>query len=229
MKNIRSDLKIIVVGNTNTGKTSFVNKWTKNQFSESYKATIVSEFGYKIFEKNGKIYRIQIWDLAGQDKSTTMTRVFCKDSHGVVVLCDVTDKISLDATIKWKKSIDDSVTFFDGSPLPMMIIQNKIDLLGSESNDGNYNELISENLELLKDFSEKNGFVMHNQTSVKKGLNINESMDEFLGFIIEKTENLNSKYRKESFLSNSEDKNSIILGESKVGKSKSKDSKCCGE
>jgi small GTP-binding protein len=64
-KNYRNDLKIIVVGNSGTGKTSFVNKWTKNTFSDAYKATIVSEFGYKIFEHKGKFYRIQLWDLAG--------------------------------------------------------------------------------------------------------------------------------------------------------------------
>jgi GTPase SAR1 family protein len=44
----RSDLKIIVIGTSGTGKTSFVNKWTKNIFSDTYKATIVSEFGFKI-------------------------------------------------------------------------------------------------------------------------------------------------------------------------------------
>jgi small GTP-binding protein len=69
-KNFRNDLKIIVVGNSGTGKTSFVNKWTKNTFSEHYKATIVSEFGYKIFELNGKFYRIQLWDLAGKERTT---------------------------------------------------------------------------------------------------------------------------------------------------------------
>ena len=37
----RSDLKIIVIGTSGTGKTSFVNKWTKNIFSDTYKATIV--------------------------------------------------------------------------------------------------------------------------------------------------------------------------------------------
>jgi len=66
-KNIKNDFKIIVIGNSGTGKTSFVHKWTKNTFSETYKATIVSEFGYKIFELDGKYYRIQIWDLAGKD------------------------------------------------------------------------------------------------------------------------------------------------------------------
>ena len=68
IKNCRSDLKIIVVGNSGTGKTSFVNKWTKNIFTDSYRATIVSEFGYKIFEYKGKFYRIQLWDIAGLNK-----------------------------------------------------------------------------------------------------------------------------------------------------------------
>ena len=87
---IRNDLKIIVIGSSGAGKTSFVNKWTKNVFPEDYKATVVSEFGFKIFEHEGKLYRIQIWDLAGQDKNTTVTKIFAKDSHGCVIITDVT-------------------------------------------------------------------------------------------------------------------------------------------
>lgn len=94
-KNYRSDMKIIVVGNSGTGKTSFVNKWTRGAFSDNYKATIVSEFGYKIFEYKSRFYRIQLWDLAGQDKSICITKIFCKDAHGCVVLADVTNKTSL--------------------------------------------------------------------------------------------------------------------------------------
>ena len=86
----RSDLKIIVVGSSGTGKTSFVNKWTKNMFSDTYKATVVSEFGFKIFENEGKLYRIQLWDLAGQDKNTNITKIFAKDSHGCIFLSDCT-------------------------------------------------------------------------------------------------------------------------------------------
>ena len=87
----RSDLKIIVIGTSGTGKTSFVNKWTKNIFSDTYKATIVSEFGFKIFEENGKLYRIQLWDLAGQDKNAMVTKIFAKDAHGCVVMSDATN------------------------------------------------------------------------------------------------------------------------------------------
>ena len=35
-KTAKNELKIIVVGNSGTGKTSFVNKWTKNIFNENY-------------------------------------------------------------------------------------------------------------------------------------------------------------------------------------------------
>ena len=87
----RSDLKIIVIGNSGTGKTSFVNRWTKNIFSDTYKATIVSEFGFKIFEADGKLYRIQLWDLAGQDKNAMVTKIFAKDSHGCIVMADATN------------------------------------------------------------------------------------------------------------------------------------------
>ena len=64
-KNIKSDFKIIVIGGAGVGKTSFVNRWNKNIFLDDYKSTIVSEFKFKILELNGKIYRIQLWDLAG--------------------------------------------------------------------------------------------------------------------------------------------------------------------
>ena len=91
MASFRSDLKIIVIGTSGTGKTSFVNKWTKNIFNDTYKATIVSEFGFKVFEDNGKFYRIQLWDLAGQDKNAMVTKIFAKDAHGCVVMSDATN------------------------------------------------------------------------------------------------------------------------------------------
>lgn len=96
MSTFRSDLKIIVIGSSGTGKTSYVNKWTKNIFKEEYQATIVSEFGFKIFEYEGKLYRIQLWDLAGEDKNSTVTKIFAKDSHGCIIVTDVTKESNLE-------------------------------------------------------------------------------------------------------------------------------------
>ena len=87
----RADLKIIVIGPSGTGKTSFINKWIKNSFSDTYKATLFPEFGFKIFEDNGNIYRIQLWDLVGQDRSPAITKIFAKDAHGCIVMSDATN------------------------------------------------------------------------------------------------------------------------------------------
>ena len=86
MANFRSDLKIIVIGTSKTGKTSFVNKWIKNEFNDIYKPTIVSEFGFKIFVDEGKIYRIQLWDLNTQE-----VKLYVKDVHGCVIMTDATN------------------------------------------------------------------------------------------------------------------------------------------
>ena len=93
MSGFRSDLKIIVIGTSGTGKTSLVNKWTKNIFSEVYKATNISEFGFKIFEKDDKLYRIQAWDLCGCDKNPMVIKIFSKDdAHGCIIMSDATNK-----------------------------------------------------------------------------------------------------------------------------------------
>ena len=91
MSETNNDIKIIVIGKSGSGKTSFVNKWTKNTFNDSSKSTIGSEFVYKIFENHGTIYNVQLWDIAGQDKNIMVTKYFARDSHGCIIMSDATD------------------------------------------------------------------------------------------------------------------------------------------
>ena len=113
-QNIRKDLKILVVGSSGTGKTSFVKRWTKDEFKEGYQTTIVSEFGFKIHESKGNCYRIQLWDIGGQDKSPSMAKIFSRDSHGCVVICDATNPKTLEETVTCQKLLCDEEKFLDG-------------------------------------------------------------------------------------------------------------------
>ena len=176
-KEINNELKIIVIGNSNTGKTSFVNKWTKGIFSEAYKATVVSEFSFKVFQHKDKLYRIQLWDLAGQDKNTHITKIFSKNSHGCIVLCDITNKETLNDTLKWKESVDENTRFMDGEILPSVLVQNKIDLVEE-------NELKDE--EEIKKFAEENKFIGYFRTSVKMGVGVDECMEFLITNILER-------------------------------------------
>lgn len=197
LKTGKNELKIIVVGNSGTGKTSFVNKWTKDTFTDKYKATIVSEFSHKVFDYKGKTYKIQLWDLAGQDQNTCITKIFSKDSHGCIVLSDVQNKASLEECVKWKGSVDDSTKFIDGDYLPSVLVRNKIDLLEGDLDDE----------EQVKQFAEENKFLNVFKTSAKMGIGINECMEFLITNIIERLE----KCAASGKLEQKEDRASIVL------------------
>ena len=216
-KNTKNELKIIVIGNSNTGKTSFVNKWTKGTFTDFYKATVVSEFSYKIFQYKEKFYRIQLWDLAGQDQNTHITKIFSKNSHGCVVLCDITNKDSLNDTLKWKESVDESARFLDGGFLPSVLVQNKIDLVEED---------IVKNEEEIKKFAEDNKFINYFRTSAKMGVGIDECMEFLITHILDKIE----KCAKEGNNNPLEkDRKSLVLEHKKVNEAGNKNlgGTCC--
>ena len=181
-KSTKNELKIIVVGNSGTGKTSFVNKWIKDSFDENYKATIVSEFSYKIYDYKDKSYKIQLWDLAGMDQNICITKIFSKDSHGSIVLSDITNEKTLNECIKWKNAVDETTKFLDGTNIPAILIRNKIDLLENENNN--------DDEEKMKEFCEKHSFLRCFKTSAKTGTNIDESMNFLISTIIDKIEKL---------------------------------------
>ena len=90
----KMDLKIIILGNSGTGKTSLCKKWIGEE-RESIKPTIITEYSSKIYVYNDKAYRIQLWDIGGQDRSNTIGKVFSKDSHGCILVSDVIIIINL--------------------------------------------------------------------------------------------------------------------------------------
>ena len=126
-----STIKIIVVGNSYTGKTSFVNRWTRGHFSNSYKTTIMSEFGYKRISIDDCVYQVQLWDIAGMDRHASVAHLFLKDTAGVIVLSAVNDDDTLYDTLKWKEEIYSKVN--EKETCPMILVQNKSDLIKEEN------------------------------------------------------------------------------------------------
>ena len=188
-----------MVGNSGTGKTSFVRKWIKNAFDENYKATIVSEFQYKIVEYKRKYYKIQLWDLAGQDLNSCITKIFARNSHGCIVFTDITDEKSLNESIKWKNSVDDISKFIDGDFLPSVLVQNKIDCI-DESEYNIFDDRIN-------DFCNRGLYVHSFKTSAKLGINIEECMIYLINHIICRMD----KFSKDKSIFDKERKSIVLL------------------
>ena len=178
---IRANLKLLVIGSSGTGKTSLVQRWTKNEFSGDHRPSIVSEFGFKLFEYKNKQYRIQLWDIGGQDKSPSMMNIFAKDTYGCLVLSDCTDQKTLDDCLEWKNAMSEESEFPDGKNIPFVLVQNKIDLIKDKSEL----EEIENN---TKKFVENNQFTSYYMVSVKENIKVNELMKFLIGNIIDRLE-----------------------------------------
>ena len=181
-------IKIIIIGNSGSGKTSFCNRWIKGTFSEKYKATILTDFSEKIHTYNNKEYKISLWDLAGQDRNIQTTKILTKNALCCLVFCDITNIKTRNDTLKWKCSVDENSTFLNTeNKIPCFLIENKIDLV-----DENTVKNISE----LSEFSQKNNFSGFYRTSAKTGENVDFIMNSIIGFAINKLEELSKNIEK---------------------------------
>ena len=171
-------IKIIIIGNSGSGKTSFCNRWIKGTFSETYRATIMTDFSEKIHKYNNKEYKISLWDLAGQDRNIHTTKILTNNALCCLVFCDITNIKSRNDTLKWKKSVDDNSTFLNTqNKIPCFLIENKIDLV---------DESTVKDISELSEFSQKNNFSGFYRTSAKTGENVDFIMNSIIGYIINK-------------------------------------------
>jgi small GTP-binding protein len=173
------ELKIMIIGSSGSGKTSFVQRWTKNRFSNDYKATVISDFGFKIFRYNNNLYRIQLWDIGGQDKSTSMAKIFARDSYGCIVVTDISINETPREIFNWKEIIRQESSFIDNEAIPFILIGNKIDLIEKEEERA----IIDDR---TKNICQNYGFLNYFLTSAKEGINVNESMKFLLEYIIDR-------------------------------------------
>ena len=54
--------KVILVGNSGTGKTAILKRFVDNEFQENHISTIGVDFKVKTLNLNGKKTKLQIWD-----------------------------------------------------------------------------------------------------------------------------------------------------------------------
>lgn len=185
-QNAWSDIKLIIIGNSKSGKTSICSKYSRNIFPEQYKSTVVSTFNLKLFKHEGKYHRVQLWELASQGKTDSIMKIFSKNAHGFICVSDATEP-TLKDVLRWKKNVDDLAKFIDDSKLPGVLIENKIDLLPPRKQK---NDLP------LKEFAKENGFIGAFRASAKVGTNVNEAINYLIVEIIHRIEKQNIKLEK---------------------------------
>lgn len=158
-------VKICLLGDGAVGKTSLINRFVKQHFTDRYLLTI----GTNTYKKRIAIKRpgqndiylsLIIWDIMGQ---MTFRQVFLpqylKGSRGALLVCDLTRKETLERLDNWM-----DLMFVEWGEIPLVFIGNKNDL--KDRHEFGAGEL----KDMAKDFG-----CGHFLTSAKTGENVEDA------------------------------------------------------
>ena len=149
-------LKLIVVGNQGTGKSSILNRFVNDTFEENYQTTIGLDFQSKNITIHDQDVRLIIYDTAGQEKFRSLIPMYIREAQIILFIYDISDKESFDSIPKWIQQVNDVIN----KEVVFALIGNKLDL---ESNR-------KVTFEEGKKLAEKNNYVFQ-EVSAKTGDN----------------------------------------------------------
>nr|XP_011743779.1 EF-hand calcium-binding domain-containing protein 4B isoform X3 [Macaca nemestrina] len=115
--------KIVFVGNSAVGKTSFLRRFCEDRFSPGMAATVGIDYRVKTVNVDDSQVALQLWDTAGQERYRCITQQFFRKADGVIVMYDLTDKQSFLSVRRWLSSVEEAV----GDRVPVLLLGNKLD------------------------------------------------------------------------------------------------------
>ena len=173
-------IKVTLIGESSVGKTSIINRYTKNAFTQEMESTLGANYSQKKITLHKQKIRMDLWDTAGQEKYRAIGRHFYKESYIVCLVYDITNRDSFE---KLKSVWFPELKEYGEKLKILALVGNKLDkYLDEDVND-----------EEAKKFAEEiNAFFT--KTSAMEGTNIEDLFNtlaekyltDIAGLIIEK-------------------------------------------
>jgi len=117
--------KIVVIGDAGVGKTSILNRFTDGTFDDNCGPTALGgkDFKSKTINIDGKTVKLSIWDTAGQDTASLLTRSYYKGAAGALIVFDVGVTNSFNNLANWIEDLDR----YSSTVVAKIIVGNKND------------------------------------------------------------------------------------------------------
>jgi len=122
VKNVK--IKMILLGDAYSGKTSVLNRYVNNTFSNSPKSTIGVDFFKLDINKNESNYNIYIWDTSGQEKFDSIIRTYYRNITVVLLLFDMSNLKSFNNISHWI----DNINHYCHDNIIIKLVGNKCDI-----------------------------------------------------------------------------------------------------
>lgn len=97
--------KIILIGSSSVGKTSLCHNIRGDMFDTKIPITIGVDFMKFQLSSTDKVYDIQIWDTAGHENYRSITKMYYRNSHIILLCFDLTNRKSFAELDMWMNEI----------------------------------------------------------------------------------------------------------------------------
>jgi len=98
--------KVLLIGDSGVGKSNMLLRYADDVYKEDYGATIGVDFKIVTRTIDEKAVKLTIWDTAGQERFRTITCSYYRGAHGIIVVYDVTDRVSFKNATSWMQEIE---------------------------------------------------------------------------------------------------------------------------
>lgn len=116
--------KLLIIGNSSVGKTSFLFRYSDDSFTSSFVSTVGIDFKVKTVHQQDKRIKLQIWDTAGQERYRTITTAYYRGAMGFILMYDITNDDSFNAVQDWCTQIKT----YSWDNAQVILVGNKSDL-----------------------------------------------------------------------------------------------------
>ncbi len=128
----QDNLSFILIGDSTVGKSCFFKRYFRNQFSNEILHTIGIDKESINVKIGQHIYRITLWDTAGQEKFRFLPKKYYKNANGIFLLFDVTNAESFNNVSTWMNDVKENTPSTNDEnekqKIKIFLIGNKIDL-----------------------------------------------------------------------------------------------------
>lgn len=164
-------MKFVVVGDSNTGKSSLLVQLTDKRFLSQSDPTIGVEFGASLISlPNGKTIKVQVWDTAGQESFRSITRSYYRGASGALLVFDTTYRPSFQHLETW---LNDLKSYGDPN-LVIVLVGNKSDLITTTSEPDSNSSPRQVSIQEAKQWADDHD-LQYIETSAKTGENVEEA------------------------------------------------------
>ncbi|KAK7473803.1 hypothetical protein BaRGS_00034971 [Batillaria attramentaria] len=170
-------LKVVVIGDVTVGKTSLIHRYVNNTYKDRYVATIGVDFSMKQIRWSDLCtIKLQLWDIAGQERFASITRAYYRDADGCLLVFDLANHATFRRAAQWKEDLDAKCRLPDGSHVPCLLVGNKSDLAARQVT-----------AEEIRAMCKKYPFIGWREISVKENTNIDDSLRYLVDFMMGQT------------------------------------------